>query len=460
MGIIDALISGSALLSELVAKGVLTRATQEFGGKLASASSVPEVQLSRYVPALEKLVILRLVQQVSQVYQMMKIESLSQMIPFIDFKVVEKISVDAVKHNFIAMKFDHMSGVVSYGNLKRLAAEYEQRKNQRILREIEECELEEAQAPLEEAEKRSKKKGGKKPILEGEKVTEQTLMERALIEQLRERQEVETNCFQRRSVEEKVLHERDQQRTCSLDPFLFHPTPTVCEAGVRLATETKFALCSFSGKIPGRVLNRCKAEFDRRRVEREERINQIIQARKQEREVMRKKIYYARCEDERMKKLREEEGARKWEEAERRRKEEAERKAKLDEIAENQRQRERELEDKERLRREALLGRPADVPAKPFELPARASEPGTAAPAAAAPSAGKYVPRFVRERTEGSGQSPPTQPDWCGVRPQPESDRWGRRTEGSAPVSESDRWGSNGNGRPDDHAAPASDRWL
>lgn len=36
----------------------------KLGGKLASASSVPEVQLSRYVPALEKLVILRLLQQV------------------------------------------------------------------------------------------------------------------------------------------------------------------------------------------------------------------------------------------------------------------------------------------------------------------------------------------------------------------------------------------------------------
>ena len=50
---------------------------------------------------------------------------------------------------------------------KRLVAEFEHRKNQRILREIEERELEEAQALLEEAEKRSKKKGGKKPILEG-----------------------------------------------------------------------------------------------------------------------------------------------------------------------------------------------------------------------------------------------------------------------------------------------------
>ena len=33
-------------------------------GKLASASSVPEVQLSKYVPALEKLGTLRLLQQV------------------------------------------------------------------------------------------------------------------------------------------------------------------------------------------------------------------------------------------------------------------------------------------------------------------------------------------------------------------------------------------------------------
>ena len=55
--------------------------------------------------------------QVSRVYQTLKIESLSQMIPFFDFPVVEKISVDAVKHNFIAMKVDHIKGVVLFGNL-------------------------------------------------------------------------------------------------------------------------------------------------------------------------------------------------------------------------------------------------------------------------------------------------------------------------------------------------------
>ncbi|XP_062018898.1 eukaryotic translation initiation factor 3 subunit A-like [Rosa rugosa] len=90
----------------------------KFGGKMALASSVPEVQLSQYVPALEKLGTLRLLQQVSGVYQSMKIEHLSRMIPFYDFSVVEKIYVDAVKHNFIAMKADHMKGVMMFGNLE------------------------------------------------------------------------------------------------------------------------------------------------------------------------------------------------------------------------------------------------------------------------------------------------------------------------------------------------------
>lgn len=38
-------------------------------GKLSSAPSLPEVHLSQYIPALEKLASLRLLQQVSLVYQ-------------------------------------------------------------------------------------------------------------------------------------------------------------------------------------------------------------------------------------------------------------------------------------------------------------------------------------------------------------------------------------------------------
>ncbi|CAN6724572.1 unnamed protein product [Malus baccata var. baccata] len=560
-------LSRSALLSELVSKGVLSCATQEvkdlyhlveheflpldlaikmqplltkiskLGGKLSSASSVPEVHLSQYVPALEKLGTLRLLQQVSQVYQIMKIECLSQMIPFYDFSAVEKIYVDAVKHNFIAMKVDHMKGVMLFGNLglesdglrdhltnlakslnkarsmmylpvkgasklaeilpsladtvdkehkrllarksiiekrkedqerqllemereeeskrlklqkiteaaeqKRLAEEAEQRKNQRILKEIEEKEIDEAQKLLHEV--RSKKKG-KKHILDGEKVTKASLMELALSEQLRERQEMEKKllklgktmdylerakreesaplieaAYQQRLVEEQLLHEREQTLEVELSQQRHEGD---------LKEKNRLSRMMDNKTIfQERVLHRRHEEYERRRAEREEQISQLIWARKQERDAKRKKIFFVRSEEERLRKLHEEEEARKREEAERKRKEEAERNAKLDEIAEKQRQRERELEEKERLRKEALLGKPAEVPrpveprAEPAVAPAAA-----AAAAAAAPSPAKYVPRHLRQRgAEAPGQAPP----------------------------EPDRWGS----RPDDRLPPSSDRW-
>lgn len=58
-----------------------------------------------------------------------------------------------------------MQKITEEAEQKRLASEYEQRKNQRIRREIEEQELREAQALLQEAVRGKKK--GKKPILEG-----------------------------------------------------------------------------------------------------------------------------------------------------------------------------------------------------------------------------------------------------------------------------------------------------
>ncbi|KAG2695703.1 hypothetical protein I3760_07G025200 [Carya illinoinensis] len=353
-------LSRSNLLSELLLKGVLSCATQEvkdlyhllehdflpmdlaskiqpfltkisnLGGKLSSAPSLPEVQLSKYVPALEKLATLRLLQQVSQVYQTLKIESLSQMIPFFEFPVIERISADAVKYNFIAMKVDHMKGVVLFGNSgldsegfqdhlvilaeslnkarakihppakkatklgemlpgladlvekehkrllarksiienrkeaqellllemernaemrrkkqqqiaeeeekRRLASEIEKRKSQMILDEIHDKEIAQAKALLEDVGKHRKKKL-RKSVLDGENVTKQTIMEMALSEQLRERQEMEKKlqklaktmdylerakreeaaplieaAFEHLLVEEKVLHEREQQK--------------------------------------------------------------------------------------------------------------------------------------------------------------------------------------------------------------------------------------------------------
>ncbi|KAF5471679.1 hypothetical protein F2P56_008452 [Juglans regia] len=570
-------LSRSSLLSELVAKGVMSCVIQEvkdlyhlleheffpldlaskvqplltkiskFGGKLLSAPSVPELQLSQYVPAMEKLTTLRLLQQASRVYQMMKIESLSKMTPFFDISVVEKISVDAVKYNFVALKVDHMKGVVIFDNTgleseilrdhlatlaetlnkaramiypparnaskigellpslteivdkehkrllarksliekrkeeeerkllekerleeskrmelqkiteeaerKRLASEYEERKNERIRREIEERELAEAQALLQEAAQRIKWKG-KKPVIEGEKLTKQSVMELTLSEQLRERQEMEKKlqkiaktmdylerakreeaaplveaAYQQRLVEEKLLHEHEQQQDIELSKQRHDTEKKEKERLARIKHNKEI--------FQERVVSCREEEYARLRGEREERISQILHSRRKEREKMRKLKFYLSLEEERQRKLHEEEEAQKREEAERRRKEEAERKAKLDEIAEKQRQREQELEEKERQRREALLRRFTEGPLKPSEPPTVATPtellsaaPAVAAPAPApAPAPGKFVPRFRRERAESSGQAPP-----------PESDRWG-------------------GGRQDDRISQADDKW-
>ncbi|KAE8684085.1 Eukaryotic translation initiation factor 3 subunit A [Hibiscus syriacus] len=575
--------SRSSLLTELASKGVLSCATQEvkdlyhllehdflpldaaskiqplllkiskLGGKLASAASVSEVQISKYVPALEKLSTLRLLKQVSHVYQSMKIESMSQIIPFFYFSMVEKISVDAVKHKFIAMKVDHMKGAVVFGDMglesdelrdhltllaeslnkaramiypsankasklsevlpglgeivdkehkrllasksiieirkeeqerqllemereeeskrlmlqkkteeaekKRLATVFEQQRAERIRKEIEERELDEAQALLQETEKHLKK-GKKKPILDGEKLTKQTLLERAMNEQLKERQEQEKR-LQKVAKTMDHLERAKREEAAPLIEAAFQRRQR--HDGDLREKNRLIRMLENKMIFQERVISRRQTEFDQRKVERQERIKQIMQARKQERDLKRKKIFYVRSEEERIRKQREEEEARKREEAERRRKE-AEYKAKMDEIAEKQRQRERELEEKEKQRREALLGRPREGVGRPSELPSGSgiTEPGNAAPAAAAaaPASGKYVPRFRRERPESSGPPPPSEPDrwvkpaapepdrWAaGSRlPPPQSDRW---TSGSrAPLQDPDRLGGGGSRAP------------
>ncbi|KAG2312270.1 hypothetical protein Bca52824_023827 [Brassica carinata] len=586
------MLSRSALLSELVSRGVLSCASQEVkdlfhvlehefhpldlgskiqpllekisksGGKLSSAPSLPEVQLSQYVPSLEKLATLRLLQQVSKIYQTVRIESLSQLVPFFEFSVVEKISVDAVKNNFVAMKVDHMKGVVIFGNLgiesdglkdhlavfaeslnkvramlfpvpsiasklsgilpnladtvekehkrllarksiiekrkedqerqqlemereeeqkrlklqklteeaeqKRLAAELHERRKQRILREIEEKELAEAQALLEDTEKRMKK-GKKKTLLDGEKVTKQTVMERALTEQVKERQEMERKlqklaktmdylerakreeaaplidaAYQRRLVEEREFYEREQQREVELSRERH-------ESDLKEKNRLSRML-EFKETFQGEVISRRQAEFDRIRTEREERISQIIRARKQERDIKRKQMYYLTIEEERIRKLQEEEEARKLEEAEKRKKQEAEHKAKLDEIAEKQRQRERELEEKENKRREELLKGTNAEPAV-----AAAAAPPAVAPAS---GAGKYVPRFKRQTAEVSGPSAPTpaaeSDRWANRGPPPTDDHWGSNR---GPSQKPDRW-TSGRERAGPSPAEGGDRWV
>lgn len=55
---------------------------------------------------------MRLLKQLSQVYSVMKIDRLKQLIPFLNFGQVEAIIVDAVKNEFIQVRncLDWLSG--------------------------------------------------------------------------------------------------------------------------------------------------------------------------------------------------------------------------------------------------------------------------------------------------------------------------------------------------------------
>ncbi|KAJ1282863.1 hypothetical protein BS78_03G084000 [Paspalum vaginatum] len=565
--------SRSSLLSELVSKGVLSCASQEvrdlynlleheflpldlaskvqpilskiskIGGKLSSASSVPEVKLSQYISALEKLTTLRVLQQASRIFQSMKIDMLSRMIPFFDFAVVEKISVDAVKRNFVAIKINHLSGAVHFGTVDiesdglsdhlsvladslnkvrnhicppvkkssklgeslnnlagivenehqrllarktiiekrkeflerqilekekeeetkrqlyqrrsadeervRLLNEQRMREQERIRREIEEKNKAEARKLLEDL---TKKAGKKHVVVEGE-LTKEAIMELALSEQLKERQEMEKKLqklaktmdylerakrqeeaplieedFQKRLEEEKILHEQEQLREIELSKQ--HHAGDLQEKN-RLSR-----MLEHKNAFQQRIVQRREAEFGRLKKERDEHISQLISSRKRERETVRKLMYYLNLEEQRIERLREEEEARKREEEERRKREEAERKAKLDAIAEKQRLREIELEEKEKARKEQLLrgaeaARLAEAApvAQPPREPAAAPAAAAAAPAAA-PAPGKYVPKFKRGGDGGSSGGSSQRP--LDARPR-EDDRWGLREERPRP---------------------------
>ena len=68
---------------------------------LAGASPIEQVSLKQYSKSLQRVAVLRLLQQLSHVYSVMKIPALADLVPFMSFGEVEQIIVDAVKHDFL-----------------------------------------------------------------------------------------------------------------------------------------------------------------------------------------------------------------------------------------------------------------------------------------------------------------------------------------------------------------------
>ncbi|XP_075360565.1 eukaryotic translation initiation factor 3 subunit A isoform X3 [Mycteria americana] len=78
------------------------------------AEKEPELQL--YVPHLQNNTILRLLQQVAQIYQSIEFSRLATLVPFVDAFQLERNIVDAARHCDLQVRLDHTTRTLSFGS--------------------------------------------------------------------------------------------------------------------------------------------------------------------------------------------------------------------------------------------------------------------------------------------------------------------------------------------------------
>ncbi|XP_029466365.1 eukaryotic translation initiation factor 3 subunit A isoform X2 [Rhinatrema bivittatum] len=75
-----------------------------------------ELELQQYVLQLQNNTILRLLQQVAQIYQSIEFSRLTSLIPFVDAFQLERSIVDAARHCDLQVRIDHTSRTLSFGS--------------------------------------------------------------------------------------------------------------------------------------------------------------------------------------------------------------------------------------------------------------------------------------------------------------------------------------------------------
>ncbi|KAA0717853.1 Eukaryotic translation initiation factor 3 subunit A [Triplophysa tibetana] len=78
--------------------------------------SEKESDLQHYVPHLQNNTILRLLQQVAQIYQSIEFSRLASLVPFVDAFQLERSIVDAARHCDLQVRIDHTSRTLSFGS--------------------------------------------------------------------------------------------------------------------------------------------------------------------------------------------------------------------------------------------------------------------------------------------------------------------------------------------------------
>merc|ERR1712088_129389 len=83
--------------------------------KLIEEDDEKKSQLQQYLPALREITLVRLLKQVSQVYQSICFKRLLELAPFATSFELERVIVDCVRHNDMQVRVDHRSKTVHFG---------------------------------------------------------------------------------------------------------------------------------------------------------------------------------------------------------------------------------------------------------------------------------------------------------------------------------------------------------
>ncbi|XP_015262393.1 PREDICTED: eukaryotic translation initiation factor 3 subunit A isoform X1 [Gekko japonicus] len=78
--------------------------------------SEKESELQLYIPHLQNNTILRLLQQVAQIYQSIEFSRLTTLVPFVDAFQLERAIVDAARHCDLQVRIDHTTRTLSFGS--------------------------------------------------------------------------------------------------------------------------------------------------------------------------------------------------------------------------------------------------------------------------------------------------------------------------------------------------------
>lgn len=87
-------------------------------GAPSPAAPVQEVGLDAYVPGLQQVALARMMQQLSEVYSVMRVSRLAELAPFLNLGEAERLIVDAIRRGYISARFDHRHDTVHFTSLE------------------------------------------------------------------------------------------------------------------------------------------------------------------------------------------------------------------------------------------------------------------------------------------------------------------------------------------------------